>query len=74
MPDIVQLPDNEADIEEQQQHHRTDLIPQAGLPIHQIQEHHHHADDAAVHIGQSFLKVGLDGAAHVSCHLAHGIQ
>src|SRR5699024_14584 len=34
----------------------------------------YHADDAAVHIGQAFLEVGLNGAAHVSRHLAHGVQ
>ena len=74
VPDIVQLPDDEADIEEQQQPHGADLIPKPHFLRHQVQEHEKYTDNAAVQIWQSLLEGRLQTAAHVSRHLTHGVQ
>ena len=74
MPDIVQLADDKTGIEKQQQNDSTNFIPQPDLFCQKIQHHQKDTDDAAVHIGQAFFKIGLDGTAHIARHLPHGIQ
>ena len=74
MPDIVQLADDKAGIEEQQQNQRADFVPESDVPCQQVEHHQKYADDAAVHIGKAFLEVGFNGAAHVARYLPHSIQ
>ena len=74
MPDIVQLADDEADVEKQQQEHRAELVPELHIPGQQIKEHQKYADDAAVHIGKPLLEIGFQASAHISGHLTHGVQ
>ena len=74
VPDIVQLTDNEADVEERQQHCGADLIPGLHLPGKQVQHHQKHTDNAAVDVGQSLLEGRLQTAAHIARHLPHGVQ
>ena len=74
VPDEVQLPDDEADVEKQQQPHGAAFVPAPDVLRHQVQEHQQNAENAAVHIGQAFLEGRLDAAAHVPRHLPHGVQ
>ncbi len=74
VPDIVQLPDDEAEIEKDQQENRADLIFFGHIPGQKIEHHEHDAENAAVDIGQTLFEIGLNGAAHVPRHLAHGVQ
>ena len=74
VPDIVQLPDDKTGIEKQQQSYCADFVPETDLFRQQIQHHQKHADNAAVYIGQTFLKIRFQSAAHIACHLPHGIQ
>ena len=74
MPDVVQLPDDEAQGEKQQQPYGADLIPEPDLLGHQEEPAEHQGDHAAVDIGQTLFEVGLQGPAQVPRHLPHGIQ
>ena len=74
VPDIVQLPDDKADIEEQQQRHAAQLVPELHLAGQQVQHCQHNTAHTAVHIGQAFLEIQLHSAGHIARHLAHGIQ
>ena len=74
VPDEIQLPDDEAHVEKQQQDHGAALVPALDVLRHEIQEHQQDAENTAVKIGQSFLEGRLDAAAHVPRHLPHGVQ
>ena len=74
VPDIVQLPDDKAEVEKHQQRHGADLIPEPHPFCHQVQEGQHKGAHAAVEVGKPLLEAGLNAAAHVSRHLHHGLQ
>ena len=74
VPDIVQLPDEKAQHKEQQKTHAAELVPELYLLCHQEQPGQQDGAHAAVEVGQSFLKIGLQPAAHIARHLTHGIQ
>ena len=74
MPDIVELADDKAEIKKQQQKYRAQLVPQLYLPCHKVQKAQQNAAHAAVQVGKPLLERGLQAAAHVARHLAHGIQ
>ena len=74
VPDIVQLTNDEADIKEQQQSHRAQLVRKLDILGCQIQESQYNRTHAAVKVRQAFLEIGFQTAAHIACHLTHGIQ
>ena len=74
VPDIVQLTDNEADIEKKQEYDAANSLPDFNLPAEQIQKSQEHRANTAVEIGKTFLKGGLQTAAHIAGNLPHSIQ
>ena len=74
MPDIVQLPDDEAQHEKQQQKYTAQLVPQLHFLCNQEQEGQLNGEYAAVDVGQALFEVGFQSTAHIAGHLPHGIQ
>ena len=74
VPDIVQLPQDKAHVEKQQQQQGAQLVPPLDIPGQQEEDAQQNAAHAAVQIGKPLFEAGLDAAAHIPRHLAHGIQ
>ena len=74
MPDVVQLPDNKAQHEKQQQEYCAQLVPELYFLRHQEEEGQLDRKHAAVQVRKPLLEIGLQSAAHIARHLTHGVQ
>ena len=74
VPDIVQLPDDEAQHKEKQQENGAELVPQGNFLCGEEQKRQHHRANTAVQVGQALLEGRLQPAELISGHLPHGVQ
>ena len=74
VPNVVQLPDDEAQHEKQQQEYCAQLVPELYFLRHQEEEGQLDRKHAAVQVRKPLLEIGLLSAAHIARHLTHGIQ